>query len=642
MKLSTHLTEPQGIIKNENITWRAILLGVLSLPLNIYLVVQTETVWTTQYPTTMAIFFNAVFTLFLLAIFNLFLTRHLPKWQLTQAEMLTVYLMVTLACVVCGHDLLQATMCVLGHAAWFATPENEWQTLFFRYIPDWIAVMNRRALTGYYEGTSNLFEVEHIQAWLTPVLAWLVFFSALAFSMMMLSVILRKQWIEHEKLSYPIILLPYEMTKDAGFYRNRLLWVGFAIGCGIDLLNGISFLYPYVPSIPIRHDIGLLFTEKPLSAMGSTPIHLNPYAIGIGFLMPLDLSLSCWLFYLFWKAQLVFGAMTGMNQTPGYPHIDMQSTGAYFGLCFFALWITHKHLWQVVRSILGLKTNLDTTNEPMGYRSAFVGFLLGIAVVFGFCLKAGMSWWGVLGFFSIQFILVLAFTRMRAELGTPTMDFYRAGPGLFLTSLVGSRRIGAPTLTGFAFLYGFTRNYRSQPMPNQLEGFKLADRGGINVRQILWVMWGATVIGLVIGFVAFLHAGYLHGNLGTWRGQEAFSDLQRWLTLPNDTDWGRMGFFGFGITLTLTTLFMRLRFIWWQLHPLAYPLAGNWNFGRLWFPVFLAWVLKSILIRHGGIGAYRRTLPLFLGTMLGEFVMGSLWAILGLFLGQRMYSFKHW
>ena len=131
--------------------------------------------------------------------------------------------------------------------------------------------------------------MEHIQAWLTPVLVWLVFFSALAFSMMMLSVILRKQWIEHEKLSYPIILLPYEMTKDAGFYRNRLLWIGFAIGCGVDLLNGISFLYPFVPSIPIRHDIGLLFTEKPLSAIGfnaypSKPIrHRNWFLNAVGF-----------------------------------------------------------------------------------------------------------------------------------------------------------------------------------------------------------------------------------------------------------------------------------------------------------------------------------------------------------------------
>ena len=366
--------------------------------------------------------------------------------------------MVTLACVVCGHDLLQATMCILGHANWFATPENEWQSLFFHYIPDWIAVMNRRALIGYYEGTSTLFEAVHIRAWLTPVLVWTLFFAALAFSMLMLSVILRKQWIAHEKLSYPIILLPFEMTKGTRFYRNQLLWVGFAIGFGLDLLNGMSFLYPYLPSIPIRHDIGQLFTEKPLNAIGSTPLHLNPYAIGIGFLMPLDLSLSCWLFYLFWKVQRVFGAITGLEQVPGYPHVDMQSLGAYFALCFFALWITRKHLWQVARSVLGLQTNAATgKGEPMGYRNAVLGFLISIAVIFGFCLKAGMSWWGIIGFFSVHFILVLAFTRMRAELGTPTQDFYRAGPGFFLTSLFGSRKIGASTLTGFAFLYGFTR-----------------------------------------------------------------------------------------------------------------------------------------------------------------------------------------
>ena len=88
--------------------------------------------------------------------------------------------------------------------------------------------------------------MEHIRAWVTPVMTWLVFFSALAFSMMMLSVILRKQWIEHEKLSYPIILLPFEMTTGASFYRNRLLWIGFAIGFGLDLLNGINFLFPFV------------------------------------------------------------------------------------------------------------------------------------------------------------------------------------------------------------------------------------------------------------------------------------------------------------------------------------------------------------------------------------------------------------
>ncbi|MEE3193805.1 MAG: DUF6785 family protein, partial [Candidatus Poribacteria bacterium] len=99
--------------RTDNITCRAVILGILSVPLNIYLVVQTETVWTTQYPTTMTIIFNAVATLFVFTILNLFLKRYLPAWKFKQSELLTIYLIVTLACVVCGHDLLQATMCVL-------------------------------------------------------------------------------------------------------------------------------------------------------------------------------------------------------------------------------------------------------------------------------------------------------------------------------------------------------------------------------------------------------------------------------------------------------------------------------------------------------------------------------------------------
>ena len=66
--------------RTDNITCRAVILGILSVPLNIYLVVQTETVWTTQYPTTMTIIFNAVATLFVFTILNLFLKRYLPAW----------------------------------------------------------------------------------------------------------------------------------------------------------------------------------------------------------------------------------------------------------------------------------------------------------------------------------------------------------------------------------------------------------------------------------------------------------------------------------------------------------------------------------------------------------------------------------
>ena len=154
------------------------------------------------------------------------------------------------------------------------------------------------------------------------------------------------------------------MTKDTKFYQSRLLWIGFGIGLGVDLLNGLNHLFPFVPFLPIRHDVGKFFTDKPWGAMGSTLIHLNPYAVGIGFIMPLDLSFSCWTFYLFWKAQRVFGAIIGIDNIPGFPHVDMQSSGAYLTLSVFGLWVTRRHFWRVCCAVFKPLKD-DESSEPI-------------------------------------------------------------------------------------------------------------------------------------------------------------------------------------------------------------------------------------------------------------------------------------
>ena len=38
----------------------------------------------------------------------------------------------------------------------------------------------------------------------------------------------RRQWTESERLTYPTVYLPMEMTGD-GFWNNRGMWLGFAI-----------------------------------------------------------------------------------------------------------------------------------------------------------------------------------------------------------------------------------------------------------------------------------------------------------------------------------------------------------------------------------------------------------------------------
>ena len=95
----------------------------------------------------------------------------------------------------------------------------------------------------------------HFRAWLVPCLMWTGFISLLVLMMTCLNVVLRKQWIEREKLSYPIIQLPLEMIRHrdlSGLFGNRVLIIGFLLAVGIDLLNGLGVFYPVIPQIPIR------------------------------------------------------------------------------------------------------------------------------------------------------------------------------------------------------------------------------------------------------------------------------------------------------------------------------------------------------------------------------------------------------
>jgi hypothetical protein len=179
----------------------------------------------------MGIFFNAIFCLFLVAVFNLLFRKLVPRKALSQGELLTVYVVLLTAITVSGHDFTQGLFCSVGVARWFATPENEWASLFWKYLPQHLTVNDEGVLREFFEGESSFYNLQYIKGWLQPMVWWTLFLSALAFTTICINAIIRKQWIEREKLTYPLVQLPFEMTReDAGktFFRNRLLWIGFA------------------------------------------------------------------------------------------------------------------------------------------------------------------------------------------------------------------------------------------------------------------------------------------------------------------------------------------------------------------------------------------------------------------------------
>ena len=635
------------------ITLKSLLIGFILMPANYYWLTQLEVI-RYSFPTAVAPVYTVVFNLLLLLLLNFFLKKFLPFFALSRADLLVVYVMLTVTSVLCSS---QGTMVVLfpiiGHAFWFATPENEWKAIFWRYLPKWLTIDDESVLKEFYSGDSTLYTFRHIKGWLVPVATWTVFIFALIFIMFCINLILRKQWIDREKLSYPIVQLPLNMTTPS-FFKNKLMWIGFAVAGIISILNGFSSIYPQIPQIPVkRQSIGYLFTERPWSALASwTLISFYPFGIGLSFLMPLELLFSCWFFFLFYKIQLVFADMFGYKAFPSSPLLTGQQFGAYIGICIFALWAGRKYLKQAFFGIFGgkaclrAKRKVDDSGEPVRKRTAILGLICGAAFLILFSMKAGMSLWVILMFFAIYYALSISATRIRAEIGFPVVDMDYMGPFNSMVSIVGTRSFPPRSLTIFALFRWFSEYFPSNPMPHQLEAFKLASGAKINSRGLFFVMLAATFCGILICFWILLSTSYSIGvdsgqmnRLVLGNGERIFGGLQSWLYHPTSTDYPAIAFMILGFFFTLFLTVMRLRFLWWPFHPLGYALGCSWGMYNLWFCLFLSSIAKWLILKHGGCKAYRRATPFFLGLILGDFTMGSLWSITGIVFSIPTYDF---
>ena len=82
------------------------------------------------------------------------------------------------------------------------------------------------------------------------------------------------------------------------------MWLGLSIGVTIDIINGLNFLFPAVPSLGGKlYDLRRIFTERPWSGIGWSPLGVFPFGVGLSFFIPLDLSFSCWAFWLIYGVQ---------------------------------------------------------------------------------------------------------------------------------------------------------------------------------------------------------------------------------------------------------------------------------------------------------------------------------------------------
>ena len=276
------------------------------------------------------------------------------------------------------------------------------------------------------------------------------------------------------------------------------------------------------------------------------------------------------------------------------------------------------------------------------YKGAFIGLGIGALILAWFSWRIGLTPWVAALFFGIYFLLAITLTRVRAELGTPH-EIYFVNPRLILVTLFGSAAIGPQALTAMSAMYWFNRGYRCHPMPNQLEAMKLGETAKIKQSSILWMLVIAFAWGTLAAYWANLHVTFAEGasskavGFKQWVGNESYDRLGGWLQTPTRVNATQLLYVGIGFLLVLFMRLMRGKFLWWPFHPVGYVIAETGAMGWLWCPTFVGWLIKLVTLRYGGMGAYRRGIPLFIGLILGDYVVSSVWSVVGLWLHIPTY-----
>ncbi|MFB3880577.1 MAG: DUF6785 family protein [Armatimonadota bacterium] len=633
--------------RRSGVSFRAVLIGLLGIPLNTYWMVLTYWRFGNDAGTPYPIYYNCVFYLFALAGLNTILRRRRPQLAFSLGELLTIYIMLSVATAWCGVDLLIPLPEAISGSFWFASPGNHWADVLWPNLPNWLMVSDPQVLQGFYEGETNPYTSTILLAWAGPALWWTAIATALMLCYVCVSSIFRRRWVDDEKLLFPIITVPLQIAEERHHLsRNKLMWIGFSLVAIVELFATFHGFFPAVPVIPFYFDLGPWIDQHPpWNAYRWKGIGLWPILISLSYLMPLDLAFSLWFFNLFWKAELIISTQFAWttNTYSGFPYVDMQSLGGLMAILGSVLWLDRRYLAEILRKVLGLPSSLDDTAEPMSYRGAALGGIgaLGfICYAFG---RAGMPIWATLAWFASLLIISLVLTRVRAQLGPPHFEQVSMGPNQFLPALFGSAAIPTRGIAMLWLSYPFTSHHAQNPDPWTLETYKLADSHRMELRRLPWVLVGTTALVVPCIFWASLHVLY---NIGARAGADPFASgharqvpLQMASMLENPSSGpspALLSAVGVGLIGTLLLMALKLRFYAWPLHPIAFPIASAWVMDSALPAVFIAWLVKAIIMRYGGLRLYRAALPFFLGMILSQSVIGFVRMTIGAILNIDM------
>jgi len=582
------------------------------------------------------------YSLMMPTVLYLLIARVLRRWlPFDDKELLLGYIVLTATLPIIGCGGLRFIVVGNGFLTHFARNQAQWAQYvpFLKHLP---VLHDPYAASGIYVGGNTV----PWRAWIAPIAFWSTYLLALSGIWLCLAAVLRRVWVRQERLSFPVTMLPLRvMDPKDDIFRRRIFWLGFVVPVVLQSLLVIHQWAPSVPAFQLKafDAAPLIFTSPPWNAIPDFQISFQPLAIGLAFFVPSDVSFSCWFLSLAIKGVYVVSSMYGVQATDmgasRFPYREEQAAGAWFAFACLIAWSARGHIRATVKMVA------EEEHRFVTKMIVTAGALAGLCAVMMWA--TGIPMIAATGIILVYIAYVLTGARVRAEAGAQwTFAPTSWTPNRVMTSLLGTQGAGNQALVASGHFDLVHIDIRGQSLPYLMEGLNVAERTGIPWRTVLaWVALG-TVTALAMGWWHSLTKLYELGASTAKMDQYAmrkvnacFTEVNR-LASTGGKAWDADGIKGMVGGAVITVLFAKLRAIGiWAPHPVGYVMCNTYTMKAFMVPFFLAWSIKTLLLRFGGNTIYRRSVPLFVGVILGDIVTQAMWSLVGWVFNVPIYQF---
>ncbi|WP_428559222.1 MAG: DUF6785 family protein [Solidesulfovibrio sp. DCME] len=546
----------------------------------------------------------------------------------------------------------------------FATEGNQWSALFGPLLPKAWYPGDPEAVETLYNGLEGGYSMTWGQvlaaipwrAWSGPLATWGVFIGLCFFVMLCLTNLFSRQWVSNERMNFPLLRLPEAMTGAmdegglAGFFTDRFLLCGLLVSVCLHTINGIGFYDPSVPQLPTLILAGPYFPKTGLfSGFTKLKIYFYPAFIGFAFLTARQISLSFWVFFLL--GGLFYGVLDILGQqvpaaalgvtfgpTLALPE-ETQMIGAYGVFFLFILWLARHHLWETARDAARLRFRRPDEAEWVGAPASLWGLVLGGWALCAWAAAFGLPLFQAVVLLALFFMVMLVASRIICQGGIAYFTL-TAAPTDGLLAFCGTgffSRMGllmAAVMQKMLFV-----DLRESLLPSLFHAAKVGEGRRPKALYLAGIVV-ALALAVCVSFAAMLAVCHKYGLRDLqvdWETQTVntvYENVQRLIEAPAGVNKTIIGFAVAGAAVMFALVVAYQRFYWWPIHPIGYLTMYSSAMRILWFSFFLGWLCNHLTLRYGGIVLLKRVRLLFIGLILGDFLMGGVFAVIGLWTGQ--------